>query len=80
MQSDVDTEFFNIGSGTSISILELAKQMIRAANLSLEPIMVKTPNPEIKYSKADIELANNVLHWRPKKNLIDWINQTVLND
>jgi UDP-glucose 4-epimerase len=80
MQSDVDKEFFNIGSGTSISILELAKQMIRAANLSLEPIMVKAPNPEIKYSKADIELANNLLRWRPKKNLIDWINQTVLND
>ena len=80
MQSNVDKEFFNIGSGMAISILELAKQMIRAANLSIEPVMTKTPNPEIKYSKADIGLANNVLHWRPKKNLIDWINQTVPKD
>ena len=38
MDSDIKHEFFNVGTGNSISILDLANVVINASGLSLEPI------------------------------------------
>ena len=38
MDSEVNHEFFNVGTNTSITILELAKTIIESAGLNMEPI------------------------------------------
>ena len=39
MESDIDHEFFNVGTNTSITILDLAKTIIKYSNLDIEPIL-----------------------------------------
>ncbi len=38
MESNIDHTFFNVGTGTTISILEIAKLMIKFSGLNIEPI------------------------------------------
>jgi len=77
MLSDVDSGFFNIGSSNAVSILELAKIMIKASGLSLEPVFSDPLEGEIKDSQADITLALKKLNWKPETKLENWINQAI---
>lgn len=77
MLSDVDSGFFNIGSSNAVSILELAKIMIKASGLSLEPVFSNSLEGEIKDSQADITLALKKLNWKPETKLENWINQAI---
>jgi len=56
---------YNIGSGKSISIKELAKYMISISNQNLD-IKHREEKNEIRFSQADISLAKNVLNYNPK--------------
>lgn len=61
---------FNIGTGVSTSINEVAKQMIRVSGLDLEPIYQETNNKaDIKDSRADITKAKKILQFTPKNKL-----------
>ena len=77
MLSDVDSGFFNIGSSNAVSIRELAKIMIKASGLSLEPVFSNSLEGEIKDSQADITLALKKLNWKPETKLENWINQAI---
>lgn len=79
IQSNVDFGFFNIGTGKSVPILELANMMILASGLSLEPVFSDPLKGDIKASEADINLAKRLLNWKPKTELKDWINDIVPN-
>jgi UDP-glucose 4-epimerase len=57
-------QIFNIATGESISILDLAK------NFSNNITFVKERKGEIKNSYADISLAKNLLEWEPKTRKI----------
>ena len=57
MESDVSFTHANIGTGNSISILELAKIMIEISGLELEPIMEKALEGDIEKSQSDNSLA-----------------------
>jgi len=52
-------QIFNIATGNSISILELAKK------ISNNVIFIEPRIGEIKYSSADIQLTINLLGWSP---------------
>jgi len=56
---------FNIGSGKSVSINELAKHMISISNKNLD-IKYLEEKDEIRFSQADISLAKNVLGYNAK--------------
>jgi len=56
---------FNIGSGKSVSINELAKHMISISNKNLDIKHGEEKN-EIRFSQADISLAKKVLNYNPK--------------
>ena len=56
---------FNIGSGKSVSINELAKHMISISNKNLD-IKHREEKNEIRYSQAGISLAKKVLNYNPK--------------
>ena len=75
MTSKVSNSHVNIGTGTSISILELANMMIEESGLDLEPIMSKSLEGDIAKSQADITLAKKQFAWEPKLQLRDWLKE-----
>jgi UDP-glucose 4-epimerase len=77
MESDVDFTHANIGTGNSISILELAKIMIDISGLKLEPIMEKALEGDIEKSQSDNSLARKLFDWKPEKRLEDWLKETI---
>ena len=77
MKSDVSFTHANIGTGNSISILELAKIMIDISGLKLEPIMEKALEGDIEKSQSDNSLARKLFDWKPERRLEDWLKETI---
>ncbi|WP_441005090.1 NAD-dependent epimerase/dehydratase family protein [Novilysobacter viscosus] len=69
----------NIGSGKSLSILEVAEQMARALGIDDLPPEVtrKYRTGDIRHCFADIELAHEVLGYRPQVDLADGLEELV---
>ena len=65
MASKIRHGFFNIGSGRSISITDLARMMIEISSKKLKP-EYHDPRPgDAKMSVADISKTARLLGWRP---------------
>ena len=79
MESDVDAEFFNIGTGNTISILDLATMIIKFSGLKLKPIHQPDVPGDVKATQADITKAKIMLKWKPTTSLKDWLKSAVLN-
>ena len=79
MDSNIKHEFFNVGTGNSISILELANAIIRASSLSLEPIHGPELSGDVRATQADITLIRKLLNWEPTIRLDDWVTKTISN-
>lgn len=62
-------QIYNIGSGTSHSILQIASMI--GGNI----VSVPARNAEIRYSLADISKVKRDLGWKPKVDLRDWITR-----
>ena len=77
MKSDVSFTHANIGTGNSVSILELAKIMIDISGLKLEPIMKKALEGDIEKSQSDNSLARKLFEWKPERKLEDWLKETI---
>jgi len=77
MKSGVSFIHANIGTGDSISILELAKIMIDISGLKLEPIMEKALEGDIEKSQSDNSLARKLFDWKPERRLEDWLKETI---
>lgn len=73
MESPVKHAFINIGTNSSITILELAEQIIKTSGLSLKPIHGPALEGDIEQSVADISLAKKLLNWNPETTLNDWL-------
>ena len=79
MESDVNAEFFNIGTGNTISILDLATMIIKFSGLKLKPIHQQTVPGDVKATQADITKAEIMLNWKPTTSLKDWLKSAVLD-
>ena len=77
MKSDASSSQFNIGTGNSISILELAKLMISISDLDLEPIMLEALKGDIEKSQSDSSSAEKTFGWKAQKKLEDWLKETM---
>tara|TARA_R110001592_G_scaffold89765_2_gene263808 strand:- start:228 stop:1127 length:900 start_codon:yes stop_codon:yes gene_type:complete len=62
-------EIFNIGTGVQINILDLAK-IVGGKSIHIDERI-----GECRFTQADIIKAQNILNWKPKGNLVDWINK-----
>jgi len=71
MKSSVKSGFFNVGTGMTASIKQLAEQMIVLSGLKLEPKYEKPLAGDVFTSQADTSLT---------KKLLNWEYQTKLND
>ena len=77
MESNVKHQFFNVGMGYSISILDLANMVIDASGLSLKPIHDSQLPGDIRASQADLELIDKLLKWKPITKLEDWLIEVI---
>ena len=77
MDSNIKYKFLNVGTGFSISILDLANACIAASGLSLKPVHGPQLPGDILDSKADLELIKKSLEWKPITKLEDWLVQVI---
>jgi UDP-glucose 4-epimerase len=80
MESDVNHAFFNVGTNSSISILELAKTVIQASGLNIEPIYGPPLPGDVQKTLADIQLIKEKISWTPTIKLEDWIKRVITSD
>ena len=64
-----NVEFFNIGTGTGYSVLEVIESFERISNQKLNYKIVERRPGDITAVWADTDLANQVLGWKAEKNL-----------
>ncbi len=77
MDSNIKYKFLNVGTGFSISVLDLANACIEASGLSLKPVHGPQLLGDILDSKADLELIKKSLEWKPITKLEDWLVQVI---
>ena len=69
---------FNVASGKSISINDLAKTMIRISGLDLQPLYEEERRGDIKNAVADMTKAKNILRFEAKEELETGLKQLML--
>ena len=77
MDSKVDHEFFNVGTNTSITILDLAKTIIKSSKLDIKPIFGPALKGDVQETIANIDLIKEKIGWKPTIILKDWINEII---
>jgi UDP-glucose 4-epimerase len=77
MNSDVKHGFFNVGTNTSITILDLAIMIIKFSGLEIEPIFGPSLKGDVMKTVADITLIKEKIGWEPKMMLVEWIKEIV---
>lgn len=70
-------EIFNIGSGSEVKIIDLAKKIMSLANFDGEPSYAPQRFGDIRFSCADISKAKKLLNFYPKLSLEEGL-KTVL--
>jgi UDP-glucose 4-epimerase len=79
MKSSGEGHVFNIASGKSLTINELAKTMIRISGLDLEPLYEEEREGDIKYIVADTTRARSILGFAAKDELEPGLKQLLLD-
>ena len=77
MQSNVDHTFFNVGTGTTISILDIAKLIIKFSGLKLEPIFCPPLKGDVRITISDISHIKKELDWKPTVFLEEWLEKKI---
>ena len=77
MDSDINHEFFNVGTNTSITILDLAKTIIKSSGLDMEPIFGPPLKGDVQRTIANIDLIKEKIGWTPTVTLEEWIDKII---
>jgi len=77
MDSDITHEFFNVGTNTAITIIDLAKTIIRYSGLNIEPIFGPALDGDVHQTKANIDLIKKEIGWEPSIMLVDWVKDII---
>ena len=77
MDSDVAYGFFNVGTNTSITILDVAKTIIEYSGLDIEPTFGPALNGDVHGTVANIDLIKKEIGWKPTIMLVDWIKDII---
>ena len=77
MNSDVTHEFFNVGTNSSITVLDLAQTVIEASGLDIEPIFGPALNGDVDKTIANIDLIEQKIGWKPTIMLVDWLKDII---
>ena len=77
MESNVSKLLVNVGTGKSISILELAKLMIEISGLNLQPIIEKPLEGDVEKSQANTNILENTFKWKAESKLENWLKNNI---
>jgi dTDP-L-rhamnose 4-epimerase len=78
LESDISDEVINIGSGSSVTILQLAERLAQALGSDLEPVVTGEHRVgDIRHCFADISKARRLLGYEPQVDLDEGIQRTV---
>jgi len=77
MNSDVTHEFFNVGTNSSITVLDLAKTIIEASGLNIEAIFGPGLEGDVDETIANIDLIEQKIGWKPSVMLVDWLKEII---
>ena len=66
-------ESFNLGTGKSISVLELVEEFKRQTNIDIKYSIVDRRAGDIDESYADVEKSKRILKWEAKRSLVDMV-------
>ena len=77
MDSSITHEFFNVGTNTAITIIDLAKTIIECSGLNIEPIFGPALDGDVHQTKANIDLIKKKIGWEPSIMLVDWIKDII---
>ena len=77
MNSNITHEFFNVGTNTTITILDLAETVIECSGLNIEPIFGPALDGDVHQTKANIDLIKKKIGWEPSVMLVDWIKDII---
>ena len=78
MDSKVTHDFFNVGTNTSITILDLAKAIIKYSGLDMEPIFGPPLKGDVQKTIANINLIKEKIGWSPTMKLEEWIKGIIM--
>ena len=79
MQSNIENDFLNIGSGIGTSILDLARLMIKLSKKKFEPVFDSALEGDVQFSQANIKHTKNMLGWEPRISLENGIS-SIMNE
>ena len=77
MDSKINHEFFNVGTSISITILDLAKAIIKSSGLDIELNFGPALNGDVQRSVANIDLIQDKIGWKPTVFLEKWIDEII---
>ena len=78
MEAGTTQDFLNIGTGKSVSILELAKLMIKISSKNLEPIFDDELPGDVEKSQADIVHSMEKIGWSYEIELDDGLKKLMI--
>jgi len=77
-RTSADYEVFNVGTGKAVSILEVAKALMRLYNKEIEPEITNNYRAgDIRHCFADISMIKNKLGFEPKVTFEEGIKELV---
>ena len=77
INSKIKHAFYNVGTNSSITILDLAKSIIKSSGLKLEPKFRKALEGDVDKTLSDISLIQKEIQWKPTIKLEDWLDMII---
>ena len=77
MNSEITHEFFNVGTNSSISVLDLATLIIENSGLDIKPVFGPKVKGDVDMTIADINLIKRKIGWKPSKTLEGWLKEII---
>jgi UDP-glucose 4-epimerase len=80
MNSEINHAFYNVGTNSSITILDLAKSIINSSGLDLKPKFRDALEGDVDKTLSDITLIEKEIGWRPTIRLEDWLRMIITSE
>ena len=77
MESNISHDFYNVGTNSSITILELAELIIKISKLDIKPMFGPALKGDVDKTMANIELIKEKIGWTPSLFLEDWLQEII---
>ena len=74
---DVSGNVYNVGTGRSVTVIQLVKQLNHILGTDLQPHFVASRSGDVRFSKADINRTHDELGYDPQVTFEEGLRKTV---